>query len=119
MRDSLMPALEAVQAKHPSLGLGVYIFGRKGNVFSRIDFICLTWSPKSEFDRELFHEWMEEEAEHDTYRDASMYEGISGDEGNFDDSDSDDDDDDDNGISARDLLLWRAIAARFMNADMH
>ncbi|KAG6592459.1 uncharacterized protein IUM83_19286 [Phytophthora cinnamomi] len=117
MRDSLMPALEAVQAKHPSLGLGVWLFGRKGNVFSRIDFICLKWCPKSEFDRQLFHEWAEEDAERDTYRDARMYEAISDDDGHYEENDGDDDDGDDNEISVQDLLLWRAIMARFTNED--
>ncbi|GMG18232.1 unnamed protein product [Phytophthora fragariaefolia] len=39
----LQPTLNAVQASHPSLGLSVYILGRNGTMFDRIDKITLNW----------------------------------------------------------------------------
>lgn len=50
MRDELMPLLEAVREKHPSMGLRVRIYERKDNIFSRIDSISLKWHPKDDLD---------------------------------------------------------------------
>ncbi|OWZ00425.1 hypothetical protein PHMEG_00028387 [Phytophthora megakarya] len=102
-----MPVLEAVKEQHPSLGLGVSTFGT-GNIFSRIAYISLKWCPTNDFDRQIFHNCPEGPGDREIYRDASMYEEISGDE--RDDEEMDEGEQ----IAAQDMLLWRAMMTRFM-----
>lgn len=84
MRDRLMPVLEAVRERHPSLALQVWLCGHNGDIFNRIDFIKLKWNSKDEFDRQLFKNTPADDEDDEIYRIASMNETISlgsGDEG--------------------------------------
>ncbi|ETN15345.1 hypothetical protein PPTG_06621 [Phytophthora nicotianae INRA-310] len=88
MRDKLRPVLEAVKAKHPSLRVNVALLGRDGDKFNRIDTLTLDWRVKeSKRKNELFFDYIEEQAERDTYLDAARYEIISDDEGGSDEDD--------------------------------
>jgi hypothetical protein len=109
MRDHLRPLLEAVTAKHPSLGLSVSLFGRNGDKFNRIETLTLDWR-KGERERELFSDNMEEDDERDTYRDAARYEFVSDNEGD----EVGEEDEDEGDVSVEDLLLWRVIMGRFL-----
>ncbi|KAG7387368.1 hypothetical protein PHYPSEUDO_014392 [Phytophthora pseudosyringae] len=111
MRDNLRPMLEAVKAKHPSLHLSISMFGRAGDKFNRIDTLTLDWRPQEgERKRDLFFDYAEEQAERDTYLDASRYEIVSENEGDEDEEGGGD-------VEMEDLLLYRAIMARFIYGE--
>ncbi|KAG3095175.1 hypothetical protein PI124_g18359 [Phytophthora idaei] len=106
MRDKLRPVLVAVKAKHPSLCVNVSLFGREGDKFNRIDTLTLDWRPKeSNRKNELFFDYVEEEPERETYLDAARYEI---------ENQGDADEEEEGDIEMEDLLLYRAMMARFI-----
>ncbi|KAF4028791.1 hypothetical protein GN244_ATG19513 [Phytophthora infestans] len=108
MRDQLRPMLEAVKVKHPSLSVNVSLFGREEDKFNRMETLTLSWRPEDKKRKnELFFDDPEEQAERDTYVDATRYEIISDDEGDDEEEEGEED------VEMEDSLLYRAIMAHF------
>ncbi|KAI9984789.1 hypothetical protein PInf_006249 [Phytophthora infestans] len=100
--------LEAVTAKYPYLSVNVSLFGREGDKFNRMATLTLSWRPEDKKRKnELFFKDPEEQAEHDTYVDATRYEIISDDEGDDEEEEGEED------VEMEDSLLYRAIMAHF------
>ncbi|KAJ8575903.1 hypothetical protein ON010_g3314 [Phytophthora cinnamomi] len=84
LNEHFRPALQAVKEVHPSLGIAVYIQGRDGGQFNRIERVTLDWSHAHE---RLFFDMVEDEDAQATYFEASIYEMTSDNEGEESDVD--------------------------------